>query len=215
MDITEVKFGSLFTYAPRGTSKKAKLARTVMTYLKNDRMMKTGILSSENMARMIKKDIKKLPFADYFNSNTILVPTPKSSLLKPSTLWVPERLTTALVSNGLGKSSETCLERVNAVPKSSGQTDGSKRPKALQHYESMNVKKLLFEPEEIVLVDDVITRGSTAMGGVNRLAETFPNAKIRVFAMMRVISKAECFVDVEDPCIGTITMIGEDVRRDP
>jgi len=214
MNISKVEFGSLLTYAPRGTSKEVNFARTVMTYLKNDRMMKSGILSSENMAQMIKKDINKLPFADYFNSNTILVPTPKSSLLKPGTLWVPERLTMALVNNGLGKSSEACLERINAVPRSSGQRDGSKRPKAFQHYESMNVKKLLFEPEEIVLVDDVITRGSTIMGGVNRLVEAFPNAKIRAFAMMRVM-KAEYFVDVEDPCIGRITMIGEDTSRDP
>ena len=215
MNISHVEFGSLLTYAPRGTSKEADLARTVMTFLKNDRVMKSGILSSENMARIIKKNIKKFPFADYFNSNTILVPAPKSSLLKPGTLWVSERLTTALVRNGLGKASESCLERIKAVSRSSGQRDGTKRPKAFQHYESMSVKKLLFEPEEIVLVDDVITRGSTIMGGVNRLAEAFPNTKIRAFAMMRVISEAEYFVYVEDPCIGKITMYNEDTSRDP
>lgn len=215
MNISKVEFGSLLTYAPRGTSKEANLARTVMAYLKNDRVMKSGILSSENMAQIIKKDIKKLPFADYFNSNTILIPTPKSSLLKPGTLWVPERLTTALIKNGLGKASESCLERIKAVPRSSGQRDGSKRVKPFVHYESMNVKKILFEPEEIVLVDDVITRGSTVMGGVNRLAEAFPNAKIRGFAMMRVMSDVGDFVDVEDPCIGTVTMYGENTSRVP
>ena len=79
----------------------------------------------------------------------------------------------------------------------------------------MKVKKLLFEPEEIVLVDDVVTRGSTAMGGVNRLAEAFPNAKIRAFAIMRVISHEDKFVSVEDPCIGKITMNGDYTNRDP
>ncbi len=215
MNISKVEFGSLLTYAPRGTSEKANMARTVMTYLKNDRVMKSGNLFSEHVAQIIKRDIKKLPFADYFNANTILVPAPKSSLLKKDTLWVPERLTTALVRNGLGKASESCLERTKAVQRSSGQRDGSKRPKAFQHYESMNVKKLLFEPEEIVLVDDVVTRGSTIMGGVNKLAEAFPNAKIRAFAIMRVMSEVEFFVDLENPCIGTITMNGEDTQRDP
>lgn len=52
-------------------------------------------------------------------------------------------------------------------------------------------------------------------GGVNRLAEAFPNAKIRAFAMMRVMSNVDEFVDVEDPCIGKITMNGEDTNRDP
>ena len=215
MNISQIEFGSLLTYTPRGNSEKANLARTVMTFLKNDRVMNSGILSSDYMAQIMKKEIKKFPFADYFNSKAILVPVPKSSLLKPGTLWVPERLTTALIKNRLGKSSEACLERIKAVPRSSGQRIGENRPKAFQHYESMQVKKLLFDPEEIVLVDDVITRGSTVMGGVNRLAEAFPNAKIRAFAMMRVMSDPDDFSDVEDPCVGTVTMIGEDTSRVP
>ncbi len=93
MIISKVEFGSLLTCTPRGTSKEANSARTVMTYLKNDRVIESGILSSENMARIIKKDIEELPFTNYFNSNTILVPTPKSSLLKLGTLWVPKQLT--------------------------------------------------------------------------------------------------------------------------
>lgn len=89
-----------------------------------------------------------------------------------------------MIKNGLGKVSEECLERITAVARSSGQRIGTNRPKASQHYESMRVNELLLEPKEIVLVDDVITRGSTIMGGVNRLAKAFPNAKIRAFAIM-------------------------------
>lgn len=215
MNISKVEFGSLLTYTPRGTSKKANEARTVMTYLKNDKITRTGIPTSEYLAKEMKKEITKFPFSDYFNSNAVLVPTPKSSLLKSGTLWVPERLTKELVKVGLGKSSESCLERVKAVSRSSGQRIGSNRPKAFQHYESMQVKKLLFKPEEIVLVDDVITRGSTVMGGANRLAKAFPKAKIRAFAMMRVMSDPYDFADVEDPCIGSITRIGEDTSRIP
>jgi len=215
MNISEIEFGSLLTYAPRGTSKEANLARTVMTFLKNDKVMNSGILTSEYMAQIIKKEINRLPFENYFNSNTILIPAPKSSLLKPGTLWVPERLTTALIKNGLGKASESCLERIKAVSRSSGQRIGANRPKAFQHFESMNVKKLLFEPKEIILVDDVITRGATVLGGVNRLAEAFPSSKIRAFAMMRVMSDPDDFSDVEDPCVGIVTMIGEDTSRVP
>ncbi len=215
MNISEIEFGSLLTYAPRGTSKEANLARTVMTFLKNDKVMNSGILTSEYMAQIIKKEINRFPFENYFNSNTILIPAPKSSLLKPGTLWVPERLTTALIKNGFGKASESCLERIKAVSRSSGQRIGANRPKAFQHFESMNVKKLLFEPKEIILVDDVITRGATVLGGVNRLAEAFPSSKIRAFAMMRVMSDPDDFSDVEDPCVGTVTMIGEDTSRVP
>ena len=215
MNISKVEFGSLLTYTPRGDSEKAKGAKTAMINLKNDNVLSSGILTSEYIVQAMAREINTFPFADYFNSNAVLVPAPKSSLLKPDTLWVPQRITTALIRNGLGKSSEACLERVTAVARSSGQTVGANRPKALKHYESMRVKELLFKPKEIVLVDDVITRGATILGGVNRLSEAFPDAKIRAFAMMRTISNAEEFSDVEDPCIGTITMYGEDTSRVP
>jgi len=79
----------------------------------------------------------------------------------------------------------------------------------------MSVRRLLFEPEEVILVDDVVTREATIIGGVNRLKEAFPSAEIRAFAMMRVMSSFGDFVGVEDPCVGTITMYGNDTRRKP
>lgn len=61
----------------------------------------------------------------------------------------------------------------------------------------------------------MITRGSTVMGGANRLAEAFPDARIRAFAVMRVISNHNDFIDVDDPRVGLITMAGKDTRRIP
>lgn len=214
MKISKVEFGSLLTYSPHGSSKKAEESKAVMRNLKNDNVLSSGILTSEYFARAIKKDIAKLPFADYFNSNTILVPTPKSSLLQKDTLWVPQRITRALINNGLGKTSEECLERIVALPRSSKSIPAN-RPKPFQHYESMRVKKLLFNPEEIVLVDDVITRGATILGAVNKLTEAFPDARIRVFVVMRTISTPEQFSEIVDPCVGTIELRGENALRNP
>ena len=110
MNISEIEFGSLLTYTPRGNSEKAKGAKTAMINLKNDNVLHSGVLTSEYIVQEMKKQINTLPFADYFNSNTILIPTPKSSLIKPNTLRVPQRITSAMINNGLGKSSEECLE---------------------------------------------------------------------------------------------------------
>jgi len=79
----------------------------------------------------------------------------------------------------------------------------------------MEVRESLLKPKEIVLVDDVITRGATAVNAVNRLANAFPNAKIRVFAAMRTISDPDMFSEIIQPCTGTISLIGEDTYRDP
>lgn len=214
MKISEVKFGSLLAYSPHGNSLKDKESKSVMINLKNDNVLRSGILTSEYIVRAIKRDIEKFPFADYFNSNTVLIPIPKSSLLKKDTLWVSQRITDALVRNGLAKSSEGCLERVIALPRSSKSTPEN-RPKAFQHYESMRVRKLLFNPEEIVLVDDVVTRGATILGAVNRVAEAFPNTRIRAFAVMRTISRPEKFSQIVDPCVGTIKLSGGEAWRDP
>lgn len=65
-DTSTVGFGSLLTYAPRGASQKANEARTVMTYLKNDKVTNSGILMSEYLARALKKDIGRFPFVDFF-----------------------------------------------------------------------------------------------------------------------------------------------------
>lgn len=215
MDISEIEFGALLSYSVRGTSKKDEESKSAMRNLKQDNILNSGILTSEYVAQSMKKNIERYPFVDFFNSNTILVPIPRSSLPLPGMLWVPERITTALVKNGLGKSSESCLERISAVARSSGQRIGSRRASPSEHYESMRVKELLFEPKEIVAVDDVVTRGSTFLGGINRLAESFPNAKIRAFAVMRSIYDPDDFSDIVDPCKGKITMNNDIPRRRP
>lgn len=168
---------------------------------------------SEYIAQTIKKNLNKYPFSDFFHGDVVLIPTPKSSLPQKDELWVPKRITLALSDNGLGKSEE-CLVRKIPVPRSS-KVSASDRPKANQHYDSMSVNKLLFDPKEIVLVDDVVTRGATALGAINRLAENYPHASIRVFAVMRTISNSDEFSKIVDPCKGSISLVGDETFRDP
>lgn len=213
MKISEVEFGSLLTYTPRGKLTEHFRSRTVMRNLKNDGVLQSGILMSSTIAQSIKREFRNYPFSDYFNENTILIPTPKSSLPQKDDLWVPQRITSALTNSNLGRNEE-CLYRSIALPRSSTSL-ASDRPKAFQHYNSMEVKELLFDPKEIVLIDDVITRGATALGAVNKLADAFPNARIRVFAVMRTISNADEFSEIIQPCIGTIRLSGENTFREP
>jgi len=213
MRISEVKFGSLLTYSPRGSSTEHFRSRTVMRNLKNDEVLQSGFLMSTAIAQTIRRELRKYPFNNYFSQNTILIPTPKSSLPLKGDLWVPQRITSALANNGLGKNEE-CLYRNIALPRSSTSL-ASDRPKAFQHYDSMEVKELLFDPKEIILVDDVITRGATTLGAVNKLADAFPNAQIRVFVVMRTISNSDEFLEIVQPCIGKITLSGEDTFREP
>jgi hypothetical protein len=216
MDLSTIQFGSLFSYSPHGDSDVEKKSRTMRTCLKNDYSLpNSSILTSNHISDYIKKNITKLPFAHFLTIKPILVPIPKSSLMQPDTLWVPQRLANALIRNGFGKTVVEYLERVDPLRKSATSL-ASNRPKAREHYNSFGVRKTIFpEPEQILLIDDVVTAGATIVGAGNKLHDAFPGAHIRAFAAMRTISTPEDFKHIYDPCEGKITLQYEETSRKP
>jgi len=215
MNLSQLEFGALLAYTPRGSTPEALHSKDVMIALKRDQFVnKPPILVSEWVAKRMQGKIAELPFRQFFRSNTILVPVPKSSLMQPNTLWVPERIANALVAVGLGKRVESWLIRTKAVPKASTSSP-SMRPTAEQHYESISVQGILSKPDEILLVDDVVTRGAALLGCANRLADAFPQSHIHAFAVMRTISNSTEFANIYEPCIGSIDLLetGETIRR--
>ncbi len=119
-----------------------------MINLKRDKHINHGssqIPTSNYLAKQIKQNIDELPFADYFNETTLLVPAPSSSSTKPNFLRITERLANALVMAGLGKHTKLCLERMYDVPKSS-RVSANDRPKAAEHYNSIKAQKILTDP---------------------------------------------------------------------
>lgn len=204
MKLGTIEFGSLLSYSPRGAGTKAEESRQTMYAIKYDRMHRDAPMS-EYIARVVAKKLGALPFAEFFAKSTVLVPAPKSARARPGSLWVPQRLACSMEKHGLGVRAE-CLVRETAVPKSAT-SPPRKRPKPRDHYASMKVTDILDDPPgRIVIVDDVITRGSTLIGAANKLAEAFPNARIRGLAALRTISNPDEFKDVFDPCVGTIAI---------
>lgn len=219
MRISKLKFGALLAYTPRGDSAEIRHARDFMIALKNERFVedptsKEVVLMSKWVAQTIHRDRATLPFASFFQPNTTLVPTPKSSLMKPDTLWVPARIASALVRIGLGEKVLSCITRIRSVPKSASSLP-RERPTPTDHYKSLRVSRILSKPNEIVLVDDIVTRGATLIGAANILADAFPQTPIRAFAAMRTISNPHEFNKFFDPCVGTIELrtSGDTLRR--
>ena len=217
MLLPELEYGALLSYSPHGSSTQAQRSRNLMLLLKQDgsfqRPANPPILVSQRVAETVRQN--RGMFTSFFRSDTILVPTPKSSLMQPGTLWVSQRLATALLQCGLGKQVAQMLERVRPVPKAA-LSKPENRPLPQQHYDSMQVQKLLSDPSNILLVDDIITRGATLLGAASRLAEAFPRAEIRAFAAMRAITTDNEFQQVYSPTTGKIILRqaqGDTLRR--
>ena len=218
MHLTRLEFGSLLSYTPRGSSDEIQKARDVMLTIKSDGFIdQPPIQMSHWIGSTIQKNVKSLPLASFFDQETSLVPVPRSSLMKPDTLWVPDRIASALVEKRLGKEVVQCLVRETPVPKAAW-SDSSQRPTPSRHFETIAVQGSIEDPppQKLVLVDDIVTRGATLLGSANRLLEAFPKARVRAFAAMRTISVPSEFVNLYDPQSGTIeyrAWIDDTLRR--
>lgn len=215
MLICDLEFGSFLTYSPRGETEGILKSRRIAYNLKVDRTFGSPPQTTTRyLVDILAQRITQTPLQGFLGSDVSLVPVPKSSLLLPGSLWVPQRIADALVEVGLGSGVFPILERRKAVPKAAFSAPKD-RPKPSDHYETIGVHLQLEPMQRIVLVDDVITRGATMLGAASRLAEAYPEAEIRAFAMIRTMSQPEAFVHIEDPCLGHIQLHGDQTFRNP
>jgi predicted amidophosphoribosyltransferase len=211
LSLSKLKFGSLLSYSPHGNSEYERKAKNAMLLIKGDKFFgNPPVLMSRFISELILKNIGTLPFAHFFDTQPILVPIPNSSLMKENSLWVPQRIATALHEKGYGIGVADMLRRVRHLPKAATSLS-EKRPKATNHHTSLEIQDILTMPKNILLIDDVITRGATLMGAANKLNEKYPGVNILAFSAMR----AEDFHDVYDPCVGEIILSGENTFRHP
>jgi hypothetical protein len=140
----------------------------------------------------------------FFDVGAALVPLPGSGLSRTNSISATRSIAKALLFAGLGSRLLPCLRRNVAVQKSAFASPGE-RPDAIAHRDSMTVELPMHDeaPRSILLVDDVLTRGATAMGAAARLGEQFPEAHIKLFALARTDLLTDRFYE---PIVGVITI---------
>lgn len=215
MLLSELEVGSYLCYSPRGESDVAKNSRAWMRQLKNEQPYGDPPLpTSVYVARRLAAQMEETPLAGLLTERVVLVPVPGSAPGQKGWLWPPLEIARALQAQGLAAEVLPCSKRRVGVKKSSTSSPED-RPRAAQHYDSFEVEGCIPAPEEIVLVDDVVTRGATLLAAGSRLHESFPEARIRAFAVIRTVSNAEELVTIRDPRMEWIRLKpdGETLRR--
>jgi predicted amidophosphoribosyltransferase len=165
----------------------------------------------------VKERLPEAPeLAAFFDSIDAAVPVPgcmpRSSLVGSPT----ERIAAALVCQGLAKASWHGLRRVSAVGKSSRAAIGA-RPSVSTHYETLGVvtPAPIADSANIVLVDDVVTKGRTLLAAAMRIHEALPAARIKAFALIRTLGFERNLARLTDPCVGEIAWGAGDAHRCP
>ncbi len=197
----ELAYGSLWSYSPWGSSPLEGQSRDYRYFLKNEQSVEyrgMTMFMSEVVARSILESKASLPFMPLFQSNPVLIPVTRSSLLQPNSLWVGLRIATEMQRVGLGCAVSQSLVRTYAV---------GRKASAQEHYDSQRVEqRLLHDPRSILLVDDFVTRGATMIASALRLWEAYPRADIAGFAAIRTVSDSRHFKRILDPVLDKITL---------
>ena len=208
--LTKLEFASILSYIPReGGGDLGDQSRDMMRILKDGRMIGSPPAPlADLIVSLIKSGVPGVAdIASLFRPTTLLVPVPKSSLFKEGSLWVPEQIANSFVRSGLGDRSARLLSRTRAIAKAATSlSSGRPRPTAIEHIQTLSVQTELTSAEEIVLIDDVVTTGSTLLGCANKLLESYPSTPIRGFAAMRAVSNPLDFKHTLDPVVGSITL---------
>lgn len=208
--LSNLTFGSFLVYPSTTPTGEATRFKRAVLDIKEDRWSsKAGMRWPDYAAKRLKEELSGSLLENYF-ADSVLVPLPRSSLLQKHALWPGRRICEALVAQGVSREFESLLERQIAVRKSAG---SGNRPTPQEHYESLAVLYPI-RADRIILVDDVITRGSTALGAAWRIFEAMPGTEIKVFAIARTLPAEEVngIVDIQ---IGTIQLSGESLHRTP
>jgi hypothetical protein len=173
-------------YATRATNESARRVKTLVIQNKQDRLDVSGIPIVRQVVERIMARLGDRA-ADGFESHPMLVPVPRAGLMKPRTVW----------------------RRAVAVEKSAG---ASSRPSLQAHVDSLAIQANLRPPSRIVIVDDVVTSGTTMMACATKVALAYPSIPVSGFALARVQSAGDAR-DVLASAFEWISIDGDRCRR--
>jgi len=211
--IRKVTFASCYVYSPSGSSAASERSRQLRALLKSG----DAHFIFKYAVRVRQQVVGTSPLAGFLCRRNLLVPIPGSARTDVGSISIAEHLAQALLEEDLGLGVWTGLHRIRAVQKSATAAPGS-RPTVVNHYDSFAMAappRQSALPQQVVLVDDVVTKGRTLLAAATRVHEALPDAEIRAFALLRTMGLVPEVDRLLDPCVGQIRWRAGDAYRDP
>lgn len=208
--LSELGFGALLAYSPRGQAEVSRRSQNVCYRIKAG-----DPATLDRALQLLREHVDGgRVLSSFFGPDVALVPMPRSAPLVAGALWPADVICRSIVGRGLARAIVPCLTRQSAVPKSARAPRGE-RPSVSQHFESMAARAMVGLADRVLLVDDVVTKGSTALAAASRLAEVYPTADITLFALVRTKGLVRDIEQILDPAVGVIRLVGDEGDRQP
>ena len=145
-------------------------------------------------------------FLRFFDPEGTLIPVPPSSPARTAdTLWPGLGIAESLLAQGLGGQVSKLLARSTPVAKAHEQP-ADNRPKFEELVDSLEWRgDLGIDIARVILVDDVVTRGTTFLSAREAITRIQPSLDVVGFAAIRTMS-FEPVTHPLDPVTGTISL---------
>lgn len=198
--LSRLRFGAFLIYAPHGTSANAIRSKNFVVRVKNDKGAAIA-----NGVRELCERIHGSELREFLGRDAALVPVPRSNPIKEGALWPARRVCEELVRAGLGKEVVPCLRRTVSVPKSAW-AEAQARPGVAEHLASIVAEPVLAAWSRLVVVDDVVTSGTTLLASASCLMATYPSVEVVAFGLIRTMSQATDLETMYVPVVGEIVL---------
>jgi hypothetical protein len=209
----KIEYGSLLVRPPyRIKSAHAENARKLAWDLK-------GVVQPRcsDVVRYLAEK-RRADFDWLFGPSSILVPVPRSHPILENGLWPAWELSNLMASSGLGRAVNPCIQRIEPISASHTRIAGQ-FPSLEEHRKTLSLadaSPLFSDMQDLVLVDDIVTSGTTSLACALRIWERYPQATVRLFAFSRSIDHDLArWEDVVEATRGTISQSGVRATRRP